>query len=225
MEKEMRCLVLIGLLLVWSFTFGSSHTLAYSGEGQKALILKSGSEPPAMDAMSQVCIQFAEKMKQRTNGKIQITHYPDSQLGKWQQMLESIRTGAMAMMVSGALASKSFEATSLPYLFRDENHIMKVLDSEIKEDWAQKHSRKDRDLCIWLGLSRVSAKYLYKSPSTHPCRCEGNEVSGSADTDPFRDLAGHRCPTYPHCRRRALSCPKPRSRGWPREHIGQYHSS
>jgi tripartite ATP-independent transporter DctP family solute receptor len=115
---------------------------AYSGEGQKVLILKSGSEGPASDIGTQVAIKFAEEMKQRTNGKIQITHFPDSKLGKWQQMLESLKTGSLAMMYSPAGGSKDFYITQLPYLFRDRDHIMKVLEGEIREEWSKKHLEK-----------------------------------------------------------------------------------
>jgi len=115
---------------------------AYSGEGQQVLILKSGSEGPANDIGTQAAIRFAEEMKQRTNGKIQITHFPDSQLGKWQQMLESVKTGSMAMMFSPGGGSKDFYITQLPYLFRDRDHVTKILDGEIREEWSKRHLEK-----------------------------------------------------------------------------------
>jgi tripartite ATP-independent transporter DctP family solute receptor len=143
MEKQKMYHFLVILLFLFVLIGGPSLSMAaYSGEGQKVLILKSGSEGPTNDIGTQAAIRFAEEMKQRTNGKIQITHFPDSQLGKWQQMLESIKAGGMAMMFSPGGGSKEFYVTQLPYLFRDVNHVKKVMDGEIREEWAKKHLEK-----------------------------------------------------------------------------------
>lgn len=134
--------LMIGLLL-FGLIVGPSQSMAYSGEGQKDLILKSGTVSPPKETMSQTAIKFAERLKKRTNGKIQITHYADSQLGKEQQMLESIKTGAIAMMVTGTGASKVFENINLPYLFRDGDHAMKVLEGAgFREQWAKEYFEK-----------------------------------------------------------------------------------
>lgn len=130
--------LLFGVLCVFGFIGGTSLCNAYSGEGQKTLILKSGGEAASNENTSIACVRFAERMKQRTNGKIQITHYADSQLGKWKQILESIRIGSVAMMVSGG-ASKATELAALPYLFRDGDHARKVFDGEIGDLIGKKH--------------------------------------------------------------------------------------
>ena len=142
MKRQMMNCFLVSFSILFGLIAASTQGIAYSGEGQKALILKSGSVPTAKDAMSQAGIRFAERMKQKTNGKIQITHYPDSQLGKERQMFESIRTGAMAMTVSGMTASNLFKIVVLPYLFRDRDHVTKVLDGEITEEWARRDLEK-----------------------------------------------------------------------------------
>lgn len=138
----MMNLLVLSFVILFSLIVVPTLGIAYSGEGQKALILKSGSVPNAKDAMSQAGIRFAERMKQKTNGKIQITHYPDSQLGKERQMFESIRTGSMAMLISGMTASNLFKIIVLPYLFRDRDHVTKVLDGEIMEEWARRDLEK-----------------------------------------------------------------------------------
>ncbi|MBP1750594.1 MAG: Bacterial extracellular solute-binding protein, family 7, partial [Deltaproteobacteria bacterium] len=63
---------MLGFLLFAADTVNA----AYTGEGQKTLVLKSGSEGPPNELGTQGAVRFAELMKQRTNGKIQITHYP-----------------------------------------------------------------------------------------------------------------------------------------------------
>lgn len=138
MKKGFIVSILICPLILFGLSAGSSQPMAYTGEGQKTLILRSGSEGQFTDAMSLAGFRFAERMKQKTNGKIQITHYAASQLGTWRQMLESIKGGAMAMMVSGVTGSPIYDAINLPYLFRDLDHVDKVTSSPIGAELAHK---------------------------------------------------------------------------------------
>jgi TRAP-type transport system periplasmic protein len=132
----------VGMVCLLLLIGGPSLGMPYSGEGQKALILKIGAEIPFNDPISQAPIRFAERMKERTKGKIQMTYFAESQLGKWQQMLESVKTGNQAMLFSPAGGSKEFYVIQLPYLFRDLDHASKVMDGEIREGWAKSHLEK-----------------------------------------------------------------------------------
>lgn len=132
----------LGSLMLLVVATGGPQSQAYTGEKQKTLILKSGSEGQFTDVMSMASKLFAERMKQRTNGKIQITHYPASQLGTWRQMLESIKGGAMAFMVSGLTGAPIYDAINLPYIFRDPDHADKVVNGPIGMELARKHMEK-----------------------------------------------------------------------------------
>ena len=128
------CSFLLGTLSVW---VGSAP--AYTGDGQKALILKSGSEDPDNAAMGIAGIQFAERIKKATNGKIQITHYPGSQLGSARQMIESVKVGALAFMISGMGGwNPILDTAVLPYLFRDLDHADKVINGPL---WEEQNKR------------------------------------------------------------------------------------
>jgi tripartite ATP-independent transporter DctP family solute receptor len=134
----------LGIVLACSFflvalSFGADKALAYTGEGQKALILKSGSEDPDNAAMGIAGIRFAERIKKATNGKIQITHYAGSQLGSSRQMIESVKVGALAFMISGMGGWNLILDTSvLPYLFRDLDHADKVINGPL---WEEQNKR------------------------------------------------------------------------------------
>jgi len=134
----------IGIVLACSFflvtlSVGGGVALAYTGEGQKTLILKSGSEDPDNAAMGIAGIRFAERIKKQTNGKIQITHYPGSQLGSARQMIESVKVGALAFMISGMGGwNLILDTISLPYLFRDLDHADKVINGPLWEEQNRK---------------------------------------------------------------------------------------
>lgn len=142
MKKGLLVPISMGLLLLLGLPAERSQIMAYTGEGQATLILKSGSEGQFTDAMSIAPTTFAERMKQRTKGKIQITHYAASQLGTWRQMLESIKGGAMAFMVSGLTGAPIYDAINLPYIFRDPDHADKVVNGPIGTELALKHVEK-----------------------------------------------------------------------------------
>ena len=173
MKKGIMCYLLVIMMCSVILMCASPALMAYTGEGQKALILKIGSEIPANDPMSQAPIRFAERMTQRSNGKIQITYFPDSQLGKWQQMLESVKTGSLAMMYSPAGGSKEFYVIQLPFLFRDLDHAVKVMDGDIREEWAKRHLEKTGIYIFGWQFGGWQSMFFAKTPVRTPADMKG----------------------------------------------------
>ena len=124
------------LMHLW---IGALEAPAYTGDGQKPLVLKTGSEDPDNAAMGMAGVRFAERIKKATNGKIQVTHYGGSQLGSARQMIESVKVGAMALMISGMGGwNLILDTISLPYLFRDLDHADKVINGPL---WEEQNKR------------------------------------------------------------------------------------
>ena len=75
---------------------------------------------------------LAEEVAKNTGGKVKISVYPSSQLGKIQELAESVSTGAIALShnTAGALSSlyEDFGVLDTPYLYRDYDHLMNVVD-------------------------------------------------------------------------------------------------
>jgi len=177
MEKQGRNFILVGIFFLFVLIGSPSLSVAaYSGEGQKTLILKLGSEIPLNDITSQAPIRFAERMKERTNGKIQITYFSDSQLGKWQQMLESLKTGSLAMMYSPAGGSKELYVTQMPYIFRDLDHATKILDGEIGEEWAKRHLEKSGIYIFGWLFTGWHSTFTTKVPVRTPADMKGMKI-------------------------------------------------
>jgi tripartite ATP-independent transporter DctP family solute receptor len=78
--------------------------------------------------------KFAELVNQKSNGRIKVDVFPSSQLGEEKAVLEQVQLGAIefSRTSSGTLGgfSKSYEAFSLPYIFENDKHLWKFLDSE-----------------------------------------------------------------------------------------------
>ncbi|MBE9640016.1 TRAP transporter substrate-binding protein [Salipiger mangrovisoli] len=75
---------------------------------------------------------FAEALGQTSGGDIAVQVFPNSQLGKLQELAEAVSLGTIAFShnTAGALGSlyQPFAALDTPYLYRDVDHLMKVTD-------------------------------------------------------------------------------------------------
>lgn len=76
---------------------------------------------------------FAQLVEERTNGRITVNVYPNSQLGGIEEMFAQIKTGDLDMVYGGinTLAfisgGEALEITAIPFLFRDYEHMRKCL--------------------------------------------------------------------------------------------------
>jgi tripartite ATP-independent transporter DctP family solute receptor len=76
--------------------------------------------------------KFAELVKERTDGRIQIDVFPAAQLGDEKSVIEQVQLGAIEFtrISSGPLAefNKAFGVFSLPYIFDNDDHMWKFLN-------------------------------------------------------------------------------------------------
>lgn len=86
--------------------------------------------------------KFARLVSERTDGRIQIEVYSGGQLGNEESIVEQIQFGAVdfARVSISPLTQfeKSLEVLMLPYLYRDREHMFKVLDGPIGDNMLSK---------------------------------------------------------------------------------------
>lgn len=82
-------------------------------------------------------LKFAELVNQRTNGRIKIDVYHSAQLFDEKSAIETAQMGGLAFCRVNAQPLSDFTKVlgvlSLPYLFRDEVHLWKVLNGPVGE--------------------------------------------------------------------------------------------
>lgn len=123
--------ILIGVLaMVFLFT------MAGIASAQFKATMKLASATPPDHPYNVGGQKFADLIKERTNGRIEIKIYPAMQLGKGErEMLEGIQQGAIDLLVTstGPLGgfSPSINILDFPFLFRDFNHVDLVMDGAI----------------------------------------------------------------------------------------------
>lgn len=86
--------------------------------------------------------KFAELVKARTNGEVEVNHFPAQQLGTEPEMVSLTQGGTMQMVnVSpGNLGNyvKEYQVMLCPFLWRDYAHLQKTMEGPIGKELADK---------------------------------------------------------------------------------------
>ncbi len=78
--------------------------------------------------------KFAELVNEKTDGQIEISIFPNNQLGGETDTLNSIKAGTVDLMISGETMQNWAPKAALlavPYAFRDAEHLSNVVQGEI----------------------------------------------------------------------------------------------
>ena len=124
--------------------------------------------------------KFGDLVKERTNGRIQVTVYTDSPLAKGErEMLEALQQGTIDIYVGSTGPVGNFSPSMLivdiPFLFRDFNHVDKVLDGPIgKQLLADMDKTGLKGLAFWEnGFRHVTNN---KGPVKVPADAKGMKI-------------------------------------------------
>jgi tripartite ATP-independent transporter DctP family solute receptor len=99
---------------------------------QKTIEMRYGHMNPPTSAAGMQAQWLADAIAKNSSGQIKVTVYPSSQLGKLQELAEAVSTGTIALSHNTAAGIGSlhepFAALDTPYLYRNVDHLMKVVD-------------------------------------------------------------------------------------------------
>lgn len=128
--KKFLCVFLICLV--------SIGCIFANGQSEKAsgpIKLKLAENQSANNPVSQGMMKFAELVKAKTNGSVEIEVYLDAQLGSENETIDQIQAGTLdfARINTSALSTTANEVGvfTLPYIFTGTEQKYKVLDGEI----------------------------------------------------------------------------------------------
>ena len=115
---------------------------------------------------------MAEKVKEKSGGRLRVDIYPSEQLGNERECIEQLQLGALALTKSSSSPMETFvpkmKVLALPYLFRDSEHYWKVLLSPIgKELLAAGEPVGLKGLCFYDAGARsfYTTKRLINTPA------------------------------------------------------------
>ena len=160
----------------------SSAALAAPGMswGQQAVVWKASDVHPLGYPTVEAIVRMGKKLEKETNGRITIQMYPQMQLGGEKEMIEQAQVGALqiARISVGAMGPVVDELNvfNMPFVFRDEAHMRKVIDGPIGVDLLDKVSNSSARL-IALGWMDAGTRNVYSNkPVTKPADLKGMKV-------------------------------------------------
>lgn len=102
---------------------------------EERVVLKAGHALDASHPIHQSLLFMAERLKEKSEGKVVLKIYQGSQLGDTRVMLEQTQLGVLTFVSASTANVEGFipelGAFSVPYLFRDRDHFWGVLDGPI----------------------------------------------------------------------------------------------
>ncbi len=125
-SQEMSMLRKIGLSIVSLFVCTSLATAA-------DFTLKLGHIADAKNPYGQGADKFAELVKEKTGGAVEIKVFPSSQLGNQRDLIEGLTFGTVDMTLTSTAVFGNFVpemgVLDLPFIFRDVPHAYTVMDT------------------------------------------------------------------------------------------------
>jgi TRAP-type transport system periplasmic protein len=86
--------------------------------------------------------KFAKLVAERTAGKINIQVFCCSQLGGERQLADGVGLGTVQMALAGAVGSSTTDLLFTPFLFRDRQHALNVVNGPIGDRWSEDYYKQ-----------------------------------------------------------------------------------
>ena len=120
-------------LLVVSLAFTTVLVFAGGGAGEDVYTLRASTNLAPTGTVGRGLQYFVDEVNEAGGGRIKATANFGSELGNQREQVEMCKTGSLEMVVSapgtgpGAYVPQ-LQSVDLPYLFKDEDHFVRVLN-------------------------------------------------------------------------------------------------
>lgn len=125
--------------------FALSAAVPLSAQAQVTkLTLGHGAAPD--NPRHQAAVKFAEVVKAKSAGRIEVQVAPSAQLGDDAAMVTAVRTGALDMTANSqgavSVAVPEYAAFGMPFMFSTPDQAFKLLDGPLGQELAKKTAEK-----------------------------------------------------------------------------------
>jgi tripartite ATP-independent transporter DctP family solute receptor len=141
---------------------------------QQKMVLKASDVHPLGYPTVEAIVRMGKKLEAGSQGRLSVQMYPAMQLGGEKEMLEQTQVGALQICrVSvgpvGTIVDE-LNVFNLPFIFRDEAHMRKVIDGPIGAELIEKITNAPNSRLVGLGwmdagTRNVYAKKAFKTPT------------------------------------------------------------
>ncbi|WP_433030679.1 TRAP transporter substrate-binding protein [Treponema pectinovorum] len=122
---------------------------------------------------------FSNRVKTKSDGKIEIQIYPNGQFGEEPEELEKLKAGTLGMTNVSATAlatySEGYNAFTLPYVFVNQEHLYKCMGSDaVKRLYTSTHEKGFRGITFYDTGARNF--YTKNKPILAPSDLKGQKI-------------------------------------------------
>ena len=139
---------------------------------QQPIVIKFSHVVAPNTPKGQAAEYFKKLAEQRTQGRVKVEVYPNSQLYKDKEELEALQLGSVQMLAPslakfGPLGAKEFELFDLPYIFDNYEALHKITQGPIGQGLLKKlESKGILGLAYWdNGFKDMSANKPLRDPT------------------------------------------------------------
>src|SRR6187431_2116972 len=167
--------------LLLSFAAASfAAALTPSASAQQKQIWKASDVHPLGYPTVEAIMRMGKKLEAATNGRVSIQMYPSMQLGGEKEMIEQAQVGALqiARISVGPMGPivDELNVFNMPFVFRDEAHMRKVIDGPIGAEMLTKLTNSSARL-VALGWMDAGTRNVYSDkPVSKPADLKGMKI-------------------------------------------------
>jgi tripartite ATP-independent transporter DctP family solute receptor len=152
----------------------------FPAQAQQKQVLKVSDVHPLGYPTVEALVRMGSKLEKATNGRLTFQMFPAMQLGGEKEMIEQAQVGALqiARISVGPMGPVVDELNvfNMPFVFRDENHMRKVIDGPIGKEMLDKLTASPARL-VALGWMDAGTRNVYaKKPVTKPADLKGMKI-------------------------------------------------
>jgi tripartite ATP-independent transporter DctP family solute receptor len=144
------------------------------------MLVKAADVHPLGHPTVEAIIRMGKKLETATNGRVNLQMFPEMQLGSEKEMIDKARAGALQLCRASVAALGTIvdelNVLTLPFLFRDEAHMRKVIDGPIGQELLDGITGAPSRL-IGLGWMDGGTRNIYaKQPIRTPADLKGRKI-------------------------------------------------
>ncbi|QAT51367.1 TRAP transporter substrate-binding protein [Caproiciproducens sp. NJN-50] len=149
---------------------GTASTTA-GGSGNAKYSLLFGLTTNEDDPWSKAAVKFADTVKEKSKGQIEVKVYPNNQLGAETDVIQAVQNGTADMLVTGETLQKWAPLAAMvavPYLVKDEESLNKLASGSIGKEIEDEISQKAGMYCLTYfvrGPRELTANKEIKTPA------------------------------------------------------------
>jgi tripartite ATP-independent transporter DctP family solute receptor len=136
-----------------------------SAMAQQKMVLKATDVHPLGYPTVEAVVRLGKKLETATNGRLSIQMFPSMQLGGEKEMIEQAQVGALqfARISVGPVGTivDELNVFNMPFVFRSEAHMRKVIDGDIGREMAQKVTENPRTNLVFICWMDAGSRNVY----------------------------------------------------------------